>query len=46
MCGTATWEALLEGKTQTYTVTIRGVSKTVAEGIIRTYGGDMTAEGE
>ena len=46
VCGNATWEALLEGKTQTYTVTIRGVSKTVADGIIRTYGGDMTAEGE
>ena len=46
VCGPLTWEALLDGKTVTYTVTIRNVSKTVAEGIIRTYGGDMTAEGE
>ena len=46
VCGPMTWEALLDGKTVTYTVTIRNVSKTVAEGIIRTYGGDMTAEGE
>ena len=46
VCGPKTWDALLSGKTETYTVTIRGVSKTVAEGIIRIYGGTMTAEGE
>ena len=43
--GPKTWDELNEGKSETYTVTIRNVSKTVAEGIIRTYGGTMTKEG-
>ena len=44
--GAKTWEALESGKATTYTVTIRGVSRTVADGIISKYGGTMTAEGE
>ena len=44
--GQKTWEALNEGKTETYTVTISGVSRTVAEGIVKTYGGSMTKEGD
>ena len=42
--GEKTWAALDEPAT-TYTVTISHVSKSVADGIIRTYGGTMTAEG-
>ena len=44
ICGPKTWEALESGQVEKYTVTIRGVSKTVAEGIIRTYGGTMAKE--
>lgn len=45
ICGERTWAALQDVKTELYTVTITHVSKTVAEGIIHTYGGTMTAEG-
>ena len=43
--GTATWDALESGKTTLYTVTVQHLSRSVAEGIIGTYGGVMTAEG-
>ena len=43
--GRATWSALDEAKTTLYTVTIQHVSKSVADGIISTYGGTMQAEG-
>lgn len=42
--GPKTWEVLLSGEITTYTVTIQHVSKTVAEAIIKTYGGTMTLE--
>ena len=44
--GKATWEALETGKIELYTVTIQHVGKTVAEGIIKQYGGTMTKEGD
>lgn len=44
VCGPRTWEALSSGQTERYTVTIRGVSRTVAEGIIHQYGGSMERE--
>ena len=43
--GRATWSALDEAKTTLYTVTIQHISKSVADGIISTYGGTMQAEG-
>ena len=43
--GRATWSELDEAKTTLYTVTIQHVSKSVADGIIKTYGGTMKAEG-
>ena len=43
--GENTWAALESGKTELYTVTIQHVSRSVAEGIVHTYGGTMTAEG-
>ncbi len=46
VCDDATWDALESGKTPLYTVTVQHVSKSVAEGIIKTYGGSMKAEGE
>ncbi len=42
--GPATYEALDAGKVQQYTVTVQHLSKSVAEGIIKTYGGTMAAE--
>ena len=42
--GPATYEALDAGKVQQYTVTVQHLSKSVADGIIKTYGGTMTAE--
>ena len=42
--GSATWTALEEGKQIFYTVTIKHVGKAVAENIVGTYGGTMTAE--
>ena len=44
ICGRNTWAALDEAKTTLYTVTIQHVSKSVADGIISTYGGTMKAE--
>lgn len=44
ICGKKTWAALDSGEITLFTVTIQHVSKTVAEGIIKTYGGNMTAE--
>lgn len=43
--GKNTWAALDSGTVPLYTVTIQHISKTVAENIIGTYGGTMTAEG-
>ena len=42
--GQKTWDVLLSGEITTYTVTIQHVSKTVAEAIVKTYGGTMTIE--
>ena len=42
--GPASWAALNDGKQTFYTVTIRHVGKGVADGIIKQYGGVMTAE--
>lgn len=42
--GSKTWQAILDGTTPLYTVSISHVSKTVAEEIIRKYGGTMKAE--
>lgn len=43
--GARTWDAILGGMMTTYTVTIRGVSFSVADEIVKKYGGTMTAEG-
>ena len=43
--GARTWDAILGGTATTYTVTISGVSFSVADEIVRKYGGTMTAEG-
>jgi len=45
ICGARTWEALLSGETTYYTVTIKHVAKSVAESIVKAYGGTMTKEG-
>lgn len=42
--GKKSWECLMSGTTTTYTVTINHLSKSVAESIVGTYGGTMTAE--
>lgn len=42
--GPKTWDALETGKIQLYTVQIQHISKSVADSIIKTYGGTMTAE--
>ena len=42
--GPATWDALDNARATLYTVQIYHVSRSVAEGIIKTYGGTMTAE--
>lgn len=42
--GPKTWDALEAGKIQLYTVQIQHISKSVADSIIKTYGGTMTAE--
>ena len=42
--GPASWAALNDGKQTFYTVTIKHVGKGVADGIIKQYGGVMTAE--
>jgi hypothetical protein len=42
--GPLTWAVLENGKQAFYTVTVRHVGKSVAEGIIKQYGGTMTAE--
>lgn len=43
--GRNTWSALESGEVDKYTVTIQHVSKTVAESVVKTYGGVMTKEG-
>ena len=44
--GAKTWEAILDsGVTPTYTVTINHLSQTVADEIVKKYGGTMTKEG-
>ena len=42
--GPATWASLESGQTELYTVTIQHVSKTIAEEIIRKYGGEKKKE--
>ena len=42
--GPKTWEALDDGKAETYTVTVQHISRSVAEEIIGKYGGTMTKE--
>lgn len=44
ICGPLTWAALNDGRATFYTVTVRHVSKSVAESIVSKYGGVMTAE--
>ena len=46
ICGPKTWEVLNSGVTTLYTVTIQHVSQSVAEEIIKKYGGTMVKEGE
>lgn len=45
VCGKNTWNAILNGETTYYTVTIKHVSKSVANDIVGKYGGTMTKEG-
>ena len=45
ICGKQTWDKLDSGEIAYYTVTIPHVSKTVADGIVKKYGGTMVAEG-
>ena len=45
VCGKNSWNALLSGETTYYTVTIKHVAKSVADNIVKTYGGTMTKEG-
>ena len=42
--GPLTWAALEDGKQTFYTVTVRHISKTVADDIVKKFGGVMTAE--
>lgn len=42
--GPMTWAALEDGKQTFYTVTVRHISKTVADDIVKKFGGVMTAE--
>ena len=44
--GAGTWNALENGEKKLYTVTIKHLSRSVAEDITKKYGGVMTAEGE
>lgn len=44
ICGPKTWEAINEGQTTLYTVTVQHLSRSVAEKIVGTYGGSMKAE--
>ena len=45
ICGRNTWAALENSTATLYTVTIKHVSKEVADGIVSNYGGEMKAEG-
>ncbi len=45
ICGKATWGAILEGQADLYTVTVQHVSKSVAEDIVKKFGGVMKKEG-
>ena len=44
--GQKTWAAIDSGVAVTYTVTVQHLSKSVAEDIIKVYGGTMTKEGD
>ena len=44
ICGKVTWSSLDSGQVDKYTVTIQHISKSVAESIIKTYGGTMVKE--
>lgn len=44
ICGPASWASLNDGKTELYTVQIQHVSKSVADEIVKKYGGVMTKE--
>ena len=44
--GKNTWNAILSGETNYYTVTIPHIAKSVAESIVKTYGGTMKKEGD
>lgn len=44
ICGPNTWAAIESGKLTTYTVTVKHLSKTVAEDLVTKFGGVMTAE--
>ena len=46
VAGSKTWAALTNGEETYYTVTIRHISKGVADAIVKQYGGTMTAEKE
>ena len=44
ICGPRTWAALEAGQTELYTVTIQHLSKSVADSLVKTYGGTMKKE--
>ena len=44
ICGSKTWSAIMDGTATTFTVRIEHVSRSVAEEIVKKFGGTMTAE--
>ena len=46
ICGSDTWDALMDEDTTLYTVTIQHLGKKVANAIVKQYGGTMTKEGD
>ena len=44
ICGQKTWSAIMDGAATTFTVRIEHVSRSVAEEIVKKFGGTMTAE--
>ena len=46
VCGSATWDALMSGEIELYTVTIPHLSKPTAEELVGKYGGSMVKEGD
>ena len=44
ICGSKTWSAIMDGAATTFTVRIEHVSRSVAEEIVKKFGGTMTAE--